>query len=272
MGRRCRPARRSVGRPRPGTTGPNILLVTIDTLRADRLGAYGYAPARTPTLDALAASAVRFADATAHAPLTYPSHVSILTGRYPAAFGVRLNGMDPLPDTAVTIAERLKAAGYRTGAIVGSVVLDQSYGLSQGFDDYDDAIAAPPKDTMAMADLQRTAGDVTALGREWIERQRAPWFLWVHYYDPHLPYAAPATFQAAAPGRPYDAEISYVDSELAALLKPLDRARTAIVVTGDHGEALGEHGEADHGFFLYDATLRVPLIDRRARYQAPRRP
>lgn len=246
--------------PAQAPTGPDILLVTIDTLRADRVGAYGYAPARTPALDALAAAAVRFADATAHAPLTYPSHVSILTGRYPGVFGVRLNGMDPLPAAAVTIAERLKAAGYRTGAIVGSVVLDRSSGLAQGFDDYDDAIAAPPKDTMAMAELQRNAGDVTALARKWIDQQRAPWFLWVHYYDPHLPYAAPAAFQAASPGRPYDAEISYVDSELAVLLKRVDRARTAIVVTGDHGESLGEHGEADHGFFLYDATLRVPLI------------
>ena len=246
--------------PAQAPTSPNILLVTIDTLRADRIGAYGYARAQTPTLDALAASGARFADATAHAPLTYPSHVSILTGRYPGAFGVRLNGMDPLPAAASTIAERLKTAGYRTGAIIGSVVLDQSYGLSQGFDDYDDAIAAEPRATMAMAELQRTAGEVTSAAQTWIGRQRAPWFLWVHYYDPHLPYDAPAAFEARAPGRPYDAEITYVDTELGKLLKPLDRSRTAIVVTSDHGEALGDHGEPDHGLFLYDATLRVPLI------------
>ena len=170
--------------PAQTASGPNVLLVTIDTLRADRLGAYGYARAQTPTLDALAASGVRFADATAHAPLTYPSHVSILTGRYPGALGVRLNGMDPLPDSASTVAERLKSAGYRTGAVIGSVVLDQSYGLGQGFDDYDDAIAAEPRATMAMADLQRTAGEVTAAAGAWIGRQRGPWFLWVHYYDP----------------------------------------------------------------------------------------
>jgi choline-sulfatase len=246
--------------PAQVSTSPNIVLVTIDTLRADRLGAYGYARAQTPTLDALAASGARFADATAHAPLTYPSHVSILTGRYPGAFGVRLNGMDPLPASASTIAERLKGSGYRTGAIVGSVVLDQSYGLAQGFDDYDDAIAAEPRATMAMADLQRTAGEVTAAARTWIGRQRGSWFLWVHYYDPHLPYDAPASFEARAPGRPYDAEIAYVDAELGKLLKPLDRSRTAIVITSDHGEALGDHGEPDHGLFLYDATLRVPLI------------
>ena len=246
--------------PAQAPAGPDILLVTIDTLRADRVGAYGYASARTPVLDSLSASGVRFADATAHAPLTYPSHVSILTGRYAGAYGVRLNAMDPLPASAVTIAERLKGAGYRTGAIVGSVVLDQSYGLAQGFDDYDDAIAAEPRATMAMSDLQRTAGAVTAAGRAWIGGQRSPWFLWVHYYDPHLPYSAPAKFAAASGGRPYDAEIAYVDSELGALLKPLDRGRTAVIVTSDHGEALGDHGEPDHGFFLYDATLRVPLI------------
>jgi arylsulfatase A-like enzyme/Tfp pilus assembly protein PilF len=242
------------------STAPNILLVTIDTLRADRLGAYGYAHARTPTLDALAAAGVRFADATAHAPLTYPSHASILTGRYPGAFGVRLNGMDPLPSSAVTIAERLKGAGYRTGATVASVVLDESYGLAQGFDEYDDSISGPVRETMAMAELQRRAAEVTPLAQKWIQRQQGPWFLWVHYYDPHLPYEAPAPFDAAAAGRPYDAEIAYVDAELAKLLKPLDRSRTVIIVTSDHGEGLGDHGEADHGFFLYDATLRVPLI------------
>ncbi|MBA3297613.1 MAG: sulfatase, partial [Acidobacteria bacterium] len=242
------------------SSAPNILLITVDTLRADRLGAYGYAAARTPVLDRLATGGVRFADATAHAPLTYPSHVAILTGRYPGAFGVRLNGMDPLPASAVTLAERLKAAGYRTGAVIGSVVLDQSCGLSQGFDDYDDAIAAAPRATMAMADLQRRASEITAAAGEWISGQQGPWFLWAHYYDPHLPYSAPAKYAAAATGRPYDAEIAYVDAEIGALLKRVDRTRTAIVVTADHGEALGAHGEPDHGFFLYDATLRVPLI------------
>ena len=246
--------------PAQAPSGPNILLITIDTLRADRLGSYGYARARTPTLDALAASGVRFADATAHAPLTYPSHVSILTGRYPGSYGVRLNGMDPLPASAVTLAERLKAAGYRTGAVLGSVVLDQAYGLAQGFDDYDDGIVAEPKATVAMAELQRTAGQVTAAAAAWISAQPARWFMWAHYYDPHLPYSAPAKFEAAAPGRPYDAEIAYVDAEIGALLRKLDRSRTVIVIAADHGEALGEHGEPDHGFFLYDSTLRVPMI------------
>jgi arylsulfatase A-like enzyme/Tfp pilus assembly protein PilF len=246
--------------PARAAAAPNILLITVDTLRADRLGSYGYKTAKTPTLDALGASGVRFSDATAHAPLTHPSHAAILTGRYPGSFGIRLNGMDALPPGAVTLAERLKAAGYQTGAIVASVVLDKSHGLAQGFDAYDDAIAGPVRSTMAMSDLQRDAGEVTAAAKGWIAQQRAPWFLWAHYYDPHLPYAAPARYAAAMPGRAYDAEIAYVDAEIGALLGSFDRSSTLVVVTSDHGEALGEHGEPDHGFFLYDATLRVPLI------------
>ncbi len=208
---------------------PNVLLVTIDTLRADRVGSYGYAAAKTPVLDRLSASGVRFADATAHAPLTYPSHVAILTGRYPGSFGIRLNGMNPLPASAITLAERLKGAGYRTGAVVASVVIDRSSGLAQGFDDYDDGITVQGRDTIALADLQRPAAEVTTLAKSWIAQQQAaanrqaPWFLWVHYYDPHLPYDAPAKFAALTPGRPYDAEIAYVDAELGRLLSAIDR-------------------------------------------------
>ncbi|MBA2305656.1 MAG: sulfatase-like hydrolase/transferase [Acidobacteria bacterium] len=241
-------------------SGPNVLLVTIDTLRADRIGAYGHAGARTPTLDRLAREGVRFADATAHAPLTYPSHVAILTGRYPGNFGVRLNGMTPLPDAATTLAERMRTAGLTTGAVLASVILDKSSGLSQGFDDYDDAITGSNAAMVVLADLQRTAGAVTRTASGWIARQQSPWFLWVHYYDPHLPYAAPRASGRAATSDPYDAEVAYVDQQLGALLRTIDRTRTAIVVTADHGEALGEHGEDDHGYFIYDATLRVPLI------------
>ena len=239
---------------------PPILLITIDTLRADRVGAYGYQAARTPVLDRLAFEGVRFADAAAHTPLTYPSHVSILTGRYAGAFGVRLNGMDPLPAASTTIAEMLKGAGYRTGAVIGSVILDESYGLGQGFDHYDDRIAAQVREMVAVSDLQRPADEVTRAARHWIAAQRGPWFLWVHYYDPHLPYAAPAKFAAAMPGRPYDAEVAFTDLHLGALLQDIDRKRTVIVVTSDHGESLGEHGEQDHGLFLYDSTMKVPMI------------
>ena len=174
---------------------------------------------------------------------------------------MRLNGMDPLPASANTLAERLKAQGYHTGAVVASVVLDQANGLAQGFDEYDDAIAGPVRATMATADLQRRAAEVTAAARGWIERQTGRWFLWVHYYDPHLPYDAPPRHAAAAPGRPYDAEDRLRGCrDRQAARRRSNRSRTMIVVTSDHGEALGEHGEPDHGFFLYDATLRVPLI------------
>ena len=239
---------------------PDLLLITIDTLRADRVGAFGHAGARTPVLDRLAAEGVRFADATAHAPLTYPSHVSILTGRYAGAYGVRLNGMDPLPASATTIAETLEAAGYPTGAVIGSVILDESYGLAQGFDEYDDRIAAQVRDTVALSELQRPADEVTAAARRWIASQRSPWFLWVHYYDPHLPYAAPAKYQAMFPDRPYDAEVAFTDAQIGALLEGIDRKRTAVIVTADHGESLGEHGEQDHGLFIYDATMHVPMV------------
>ena len=251
---------------RPGSSqGPsrlNILLVTIDTLRADRVGAYGYAGARTPTMDRLAAGGVRFTDATAHAPLTFPSHVAILTGQYPGALGIRLNGLGRVPPEASTLAERLKPAGYRTGAVVSSVILSRTSGLAQGFDEYDDRIPAQVRETVALADLQRPANAVTSAARAWLANQAGPWFLWVHYYDPHLPYAAPARYAALTPGRPYDAEVAFADAQLGLLLQGIDAARTAIVVTSDHGEALGDHGEPDHGFFLYDSTLHVPLIIR----------
>ncbi|MGB2716448.1 MAG: sulfatase-like hydrolase/transferase [Vicinamibacterales bacterium] len=244
---------------------PNVLFVTIDTLRADRLGSYGYKLARTPVLDRLAAEGARFTDATTHAPLTYPAHAAILTGRYPSAYGIRLNGMRPLPSAASTLAERLKGAGYHTAAIIGSVILDRSYGLDQGFDDYDDRFAIRPSETQTVAEVQRPAAEVTAAAVAWLKaRSRqpdgAPWFLWAHYYDPHLPYDAPAKYVAASGGRPYDAEVSYVDAEVGNLLASIDRSRTLVIVTADHGEALGDHGEPDHGFFLYDATLHVPLI------------
>jgi choline-sulfatase len=240
---------------------PNVLLISIDTLRADRLGSYGYTAARTPVLDALAAKGVLFTDATSHAPLTLPAHVAMLTARYPGAYGIRVNGMGSVPASATTIAERFKGLGYRTGAVVASAVLARGYGLDQGFDDYDDQIVVSTSETLSTAELQRPADAVTTAAKGWLDpRDANPWFLWVHYYDPHLPYAAPAKYRAAAPDRPYDAEIAFTDAEIGRLLAGVDRARTIVVVTGDHGEALGEHGEPDHGFFLYDSTLRVPLI------------
>lgn len=247
--------------PGPASAPRAILLVTIDTLRADRIGVYGHRLARTPVLDGLAHRGARFDDATAPSALTYPAHVGILTGRYPAAFGVRLNGMSPLGAEAVTVAERLKGIGYDTGAVVASIIVNEATGLSQGFDSYDDDIAWGGGQSVALADLQRPAGEVVARAARWIASRKGDrWFLWVHLYDPHLPYAAPAEYRALAPDRPYDAEIAYVDAALGTLLKALDRSTTLIVVAADHGESLGDHGESDHGYYLYDATLRVPLI------------
>lgn len=243
----------------PPPVADRVLLVTIDTLRADRLGAYGHATARTPVLDALAARGVRFADATAHAPLTHPSHAAVMTGRYPGAFGIRLNGMTPLPPEAVTLAERFNASGRATGAVVATVILDEAYGMGQGFDSYDDRMAAPGGD-VALSTLQRGAGDVTDRALAWIKQQTGSWFLWVHYYDPHLPYSAPASVAKAFPNRPYDAEVAYVDQQFGRLLKGVDAGRTIVAVTSDHGEGLGDHGESDHGYFVYDSVLHVPLI------------
>jgi arylsulfatase A-like enzyme len=242
---------------------PNVLLVTIDTLRADRVGAYGYRPAHTPVLDRLARDGVRFEDATVQVPLTYPSHVAILTGRYPSAFGVRVNGLAPLPASVPTIATRFEAAGYRTAAFVASAILDPGVGLSRGFELYDAEFGRAPSANVALAELQRPAGEVIAAVNRWLDAKPAsPWFAWVHLFDPHYPYEPPARFLELAGGRPYDGEVAYADASLGTLLPRIPMASTILVVMSDHGESLGEHGEDDHGFFLYDSTLKVPLIVR----------
>ncbi len=250
-----------VERAAPPTSRPNVLLVTIDTLRADRLGSYGYRLARTPVLDALARAGVRFADVTAHVPLTFPSHVAILTGRYPAPLGVRVNGLTLLPPNIPTLATRFKAAGYGTAAFISSAILDQSYGLNRGFDLYDADMKRNPKASVALAELQRPAGQVVGSVLRWLDRRpRQPWFAWVHLFDPHYPYEPPPAYLKLAGGRAYDGEVTYADASLGLLLARLDPASTIVLVTSDHGESLGEHGEEDHGFFLYDSTLKVPMI------------
>jgi len=243
----------------------NLLLVTVDTLRADRVGAYG-GGSLTPTLDRLAANGVRFADAHAHAPLTLPAHTSILTGLVPATHGVHNNGAAPLDTRHPTMAEVLHGAGYRTGAFVGAFVLDARFGLSRGFDMYDDKVggAAGP---VTFAFAERSADRVVKIAGDWIvERQAlspppaAPWFAWVHLFDPHAPYRAPEQHAA----NPYDNEVAFVDEQIGRLFDRLREAgqmdRTLIVVLADHGESLGDHGEATHGLFAYDATLKIPLI------------
>lgn len=246
----------------PAAARMNLVLITVDTLRADRVGPYGGAPAIAPTLTALARRGVTFLDATAHAPLTLPSHASILTGRYPPAHGVRDNGGFPLPETIVTLAERLRDAGYHTSAFVSSFVLARPSGLAQGFELYVDRFDTR-RAHVTLSALERPGPEVAAEAAQWIARAPEPFFLWVHVYDPHAPYEAPPAFRSRFPDSPYDAEVATSDWAVGQVLDAIPAAardRTFVVATADHGEGLGEHGEAEHGIFLYEATLRVPLI------------
>ncbi|UCE85205.1 MAG: sulfatase-like hydrolase/transferase, partial [Deltaproteobacteria bacterium] len=250
--------------PGCGAQPDSVLLVTIDTLRADHVGAYGFAAARTPTLDALAQDGARFEQAISPAPITLTSHASLMTGTFPPRHGVRDNGLYRLGAQHVTLAERLRDAGLATGAFVGAFVLDGSFGLDQGFEVYDDRMSDQRSGAVGYA--ERSAAAVADAAAEWLA-ELAPgrrFFAWVHFYDPHADYAPPPGFLAALPGRPYDAEIAYADFHLGRLLDVLAslerRANTLVVVTSDHGESLGEHGEPTHTHFVYDATQRVPLI------------
>jgi arylsulfatase A-like enzyme/Tfp pilus assembly protein PilF len=241
---------------------PSVLLVSIDTLRADHVGVYGAVEAQTPRLDALAAAGTRFATAIAATPLTLPSHASLLTGLDPPRHGVRHNGVYRLDGEIETLAERFREAGYATGAVMGAVVLARRYGLDQGFESYDDGISS--KRSGGGGFLERGAAEVTDHALEWMGRAPRPFFLWVHYYDPHHDYRPPQPFDSRFPASPYDGEIAYVDTQLGRLLDGLEPERsqreTLILVTADHGESLGEHGESTHAYTLYDAVLRVPLI------------
>ena len=239
----------------------NVLLVTLDTTRADRLGAYGYETAQTPTLDRLAREGVVFERAESVAPLTLPAHYSLMTARLPFEHGVRDNGTS-IPSTGVTIAELLRDRGYQTAAFVASFVLDRQWGLDRGFDVYDGPPAAARQPVRA--DLRRGADAVVDRALEWIQTSPNPFFVWTHFYDAHAPYDGG---EAAARGYAgYDGAISFVDAELDRLIAGLADVglldRTVVVVVGDHGESLGEHGERTHGLFIYESVTRVPLIIR----------
>jgi arylsulfatase A-like enzyme/Flp pilus assembly protein TadD len=250
----------------------NVLLVTIDTLRADALGSYG-GRAATPAIDGIAAAGVRFDFAHAHAVLTLPSHASILTGQYPFQHGVRDNSGYRLPPDARTAATLLKRAGYATGAFVGAFPLHSRFGLNVGFDDYDDRFGET-RDPTEFVLPERPARVVVALARDWIRsRASQPWFAWVHVFDPHAPYRPPPPFDSQYQ-RPYDGEVAATDAALAPLLADVTGSTrpTLVVVTGDHGEALGDHGEQTHGLFAYESTLRVPLIVAEVGGGAPARP
>ncbi len=229
----------------------SIVLVTIDTLRADRLGSYG-GKARTPTLDGLASAGARFENVFAQSPLTLPSHSSILTGTYPTFHGVRDNGRFRLPAEMETLAEILKRVGYETGAFVSGFPVDSRFGLDQGFDVYDDSLG---RSRTRVSLAERRAEDVVAPARSWIEgRGQGLYFAWVHLFDPHAPYDPPDPYPNT-----YEGEVAYVDASLKDLLDAVSKD-AFIAGTADHGEGLGEHGESTHSFFVYDSTLRVPWI------------
>ena len=248
--------------PQAQSGAPSFVVVTIDTLRADHVGAYGAKTGATPTLDRLAAAGAVFETAIAPVPLTLPSHTSILTGLYPPSHGVRHNGIFRVPATTPTVATALQKAGWKTAAVVGASVLSRDFGLDRGFDHYDDQMGRDRASGSGFPERSATAVTDSALA--WLEEVEQPYLLWVHYYDPHAIYAPPKPYLEKYLGQPYDGEIAYVDAELGRLLDRVavrsDGDRTYVLVTSDHGEGLGEHGEADHSYLIYDADLRVPWI------------
>jgi arylsulfatase A-like enzyme/tetratricopeptide (TPR) repeat protein len=238
----------------------NVLLVTIDTLRADAMSVYG-GRAKTPQLEALAARGATFTFAHAHAVVTLASHASILTGLYPYEHGVRDNNGYRVRKNQATLATRLHALSYGTGAFVGGFPLDQRFGLNTGFDVYDDKIAEVGN-TIDFALPERRADAVVNAATTWMATQSGKWFTWVHVFDPHAPYQPPDEYARRYPNDPYAGEISWTDAALAPLfdrLATLSRP-TLVIITADHGESLGDHGELTHGIFAYESTLRVPLV------------
>lgn len=244
---------------------PNLLLVTIDTLRPDHLHCYGYDQIETPTIDSLAADGIRFEQAYTPIPITLPSHTVMLTGTYPMMSGMHdFSGNDLNPEQA-TLATVLRAQGYDTGAVIAAAVLDRRFGLNHGFDFYYDHFNFSRLAESNLDFMERPANDVIDQALKWLAKPRkAPFFLWVHLYDPHHPYNPPAPFNETYKSHLYDGEIAFTDAQLGRLLGYLKQrgtySRTVIAVSGDHGEGLGEHGEKTHGFFIYNTTLHVPLI------------
>lgn len=240
---------------------PSILLVTVDTLRADRVGAWGSRSGATPVLDRLAASGIRFDEARSHVPLTLPSHGTILTGRLPPSTTLRGNGPFRLAPGVPTLAEVLRGAGYRTGAVVASIVLDRATGLDRGFDAYDDEQRMGPRSWFDW--IERGASQVASRAAGWLGRGGdGPFFLWVHFYDPHTPWVAPPKFRDRFPDG-YDAEIAFADEALGQVLEAARQragGNLVVAVLSDHGESLGEQGENQHGYTLHRGVMRVPLV------------
>jgi choline-sulfatase len=247
---------------------PNVLLITIDTVRADHLGCYGDKNIQTPTLDGLARDGIIFERALSLVPLTSPSHAAILTGTYPFQNGVQDFTSPPLDPRFRSVAQSFKQNGYATGAVVSAYVLDRTWGLARGFDFYDDAFSPETFLTKDIGLVDRKAEQSVNRSINWLSKTHKqtprPFFFWLHLYDPHSPYDPPEPYQSAYRDRPYDGEIAYADHEIGRMISWLKvnhlYERTLVVVLSDHGESLGDHGENEHGFFVYNSTLRVPLI------------
>ncbi len=264
--RRCIVTLVALGSLACSRTRPNVLLVTFDTLRWDHVG---YATGRqdlTPNLDTLAREGTWFSGCRTSQPNTLPAHTTIMTGLEPYHHGVRNNGTYIVPERVTTLAEALRQRGYATHAVISAFVLDSQFGLDQGFDGYDDDLSGGPKQKMFMF-KEIKAAQTADKAIKWLEAERPkekPFFLWLHFFDPHADYEPPADVAAKFPGDPYSGEVHYADRELGRVLAALkqggDFERTLIVFTSDHGDGLGEHGENTHGIFIYEATTRVPLL------------
>ncbi len=244
---------------------PNVVVITIDTLRADHLGCYGYKQIRTPNIDALAADATRFERAYTAVPVTLPSHTVMFTGTYPMLSGMHDFAANKLNPTQPTLASVLKEHGYATAAVIGSAVLDSRFGLNRGFDFYYDHFDFNRLQESNLEEMERPGNLVADVTLDWLSKNYSKkFFLWMHLYDPHYPYRPPAPYGEEYKDSPYDGEIAFADAQVGRLIRFLKSkglyANTLIVLSGDHGEGLGEHGEKTHGFFIYNATLHVPLI------------
>ena len=243
----------------------SVILITVDTLRADKVGCYGNAVVSTPGMDGLAARGVRFANCIAQTPLTLPSHTTIMTGTTPAFHGVRDNGGFVVPPELLTMAEAFQSAGYETAAFVAAYVLDSKWGLGQGFDTYFDKFDLSRFEKISLGEVQRPADEVVDEAIAWLDKRAGgKFFAWIHLYDPHSPYAPPEPFRSEYPQSPYLGEVAFADSQIARLVDRLDRGGLGddlfLVLAADHGESLGEHQETLHGFFVYQAAIHVPLI------------
>jgi arylsulfatase A-like enzyme/tetratricopeptide (TPR) repeat protein len=246
---------------------PNVLLITVDTTRADHLPAYGYKKIKTPNLDSLARQGILFRQCATTSPLTLPAHCSIFTGNYPTYHGVRINGNTALSSENLTLAEAFSENGYQTGAFVGAFVLDGRWGLNQGFDHYDDQFDLKKFKKLDLGMVQRPGNEIADAALSWLEGQKEKsFFAWLHFYDPHTPYSPPDQYRPASNSMIdlYDAEIAFMDEQIGRCLKWLDenglREKTIVAVIGDHGEGLGDHGEKTHGYYIYDYAVHVPFI------------